>query len=145
MKKLSLALLSFLAVNVWAVDADSLPGIWAVPADEPLYHVSLTTQETGGKGILLDGIVVQTLEGAPETCRRCRGEQRGEPLMGMTLLNDIYRLGASWGGGTVLDPITGREWDAKFVISVDEKTVSVTLSNARFGTTITQQWARVEE
>ncbi|WP_158583946.1 DUF2147 domain-containing protein [Salinibius halmophilus] len=144
MRKLGLALLTVVSAVAWSADAEKIPGIWAVPADAPVYHVSLSTVEPPEGGMMLEGIITDTLDGAPETCRRCRGELRGQPLIGMTLLSETYNQGAFWGGGTILDPISGRVWQAKFLISVDEQQVTVNMSDPASGVNIDQTWQRVE-
>lgn len=51
-------------------------------------------------------------EPAPR-CVECEGERRGQPIKGMTILWGLGREDGEWVGGSVLDPESGKEYDAR--------------------------------
>lgn len=138
------ALLLTFSVSAWASDSSKVPGLWVMTDDDPRYVVSLTEEETGN-GVRLYGQVVEVLEGAASECRRCRGDRLGMPILGMDLLTDVFHQGSVWGGGAMLDPITGREWDVRFIISLDLQALTVELTNPTLSSTIVQKWRRVSD
>jgi uncharacterized protein (DUF2147 family) len=43
-------------------------------------------------------------------CGACRGDHKGKPILGMTVMWGVKRDGDGWDGGTVLQPTTGKEY-----------------------------------
>jgi uncharacterized protein (DUF2147 family) len=46
-------------------------------------------------------------------CRKCSGDLKDKPVIGMTLIRGLTRDGDSWDGGTILDPDTGNTYSAE--------------------------------
>jgi uncharacterized protein (DUF2147 family) len=46
-------------------------------------------------------------------CSACKGERKGKPIVGMTILWGLKRDGDGWGGGTIIMPLTGREYSVQ--------------------------------
>jgi len=46
-------------------------------------------------------------------CRKCKGELKDKPVIGMMVINGLKRDGDQWDGGTILDPGSGNVYSAK--------------------------------
>ena len=99
------ALCSTLAV------ADELTpvGTWTTidaATGKPTSVVQIT--DNGGK---LEGKVLEVLQsddGPHPNCKNCTGDRKDKPIEGMVILWDVVKDGASWSGGRILDPKTGK-------------------------------------
>jgi uncharacterized protein (DUF2147 family) len=49
-------------------------------------------------------------------CVDCSGEQKGKPVVGMQIMQNLSKDGSGWSGGTILDPATGKIY--KCLVSV---------------------------
>ena len=105
------ALLAALAAPAQAADPT---GRWKTIDDETGKVKSIVEiSETGGK---LRGKVVDVLHsdrGPNPTCDNCKGENKGKPIEGMTILWDLAPKGEGWEGGTILDPAKGKTYKSK--------------------------------
>ena len=65
----------------------------------------------------LQGRVVKIFDRPGDTpahlCRKCSGDLKDKPVIGMTLIQGLKRDGDSWDGGTILDPDTGNTYSAE--------------------------------
>jgi uncharacterized protein (DUF2147 family) len=46
-------------------------------------------------------------------CGACRGDLKDQPIVGMVILTHLKKDGDGWGGGTVLDPSSGKTYSAE--------------------------------
>ena len=46
-------------------------------------------------------------------CRKCNGDLKDKPVIGMTIMTGLKRDGDEWDGGTILDPDSGNVYSAK--------------------------------
>jgi len=46
-------------------------------------------------------------------CRKCKGELKDKPVIGMMVINGLKRDGDQWDGGTILDPGSANVYSAK--------------------------------
>ena len=49
-------------------------------------------------------------------CEDCSGDQKGKPVVGLQILQNLSKDGNNWSGGTILDPATGKIY--KCLVSV---------------------------
>ena len=51
-------------------------------------------------------------EGEPQnpTCLECKGERKGQPILGMMIMWDMKPKGNRWAGGRILDPENGKTY-----------------------------------
>lgn len=64
--------------------------------------------DIGGK---LEGKVLEVLQsddGPHPICKNCTGDRKDKPIEGMVIMWDVVKDGASWSGGRILDPKTGK-------------------------------------
>jgi len=50
-------------------------------------------------------------------CRKCNGDLKDKPVLGMTVLQGLKSDGDQWDGGTILDPDSGNVYSAKLKLS----------------------------
>src|SRR5215471_9761346 len=46
-------------------------------------------------------------------CKKCYGDLKDKPVLGMMIMNGLKRDGDEWDGGTILDPDSGNTYSAK--------------------------------
>ncbi len=54
-----------------------------------------------------------------ETCRKCPGDQKDAPMLGLTIVKGMKRDGNAYEGGTILDPRDGTVYHAQMELSDD--------------------------
>lgn len=79
-----------------------------------------------------------------ERCRKCAGDRRDAPVIGLVILRGMTRHGSEFEGGDILDPENGNVYRCKFALSSDGAKLLVRgyLGVSLFGRT--QTWTRVE-
>ena len=85
-------------------------GMWKTIDDRDGSEKSvIEIYEQGGK---LHGRVTKLLDGATyTTCDRCPGDQKGKPLVGMTIIHDLVKTPTGGTDGKVMDPNNGKTYD----------------------------------
>lgn len=81
-----------------------------------------------------DGIVSGTIvklfldpgEPADPRCTKCAGKQKDQPVIGMTVIENVHHNGTTYEGGTILDPESGRTYRVILAPSPDGHDLSVT-------------------
>lgn len=103
---------------------------------------------TNNNGIL-EGRIAGALrpnEPRQETCERCPDDRRGKKMLGLVILTGLKQQGqgasATWSGGKILDPDTGKIYDVKLELADGGRTLNVRgyLGIALLGRT--QRWQR---
>jgi uncharacterized protein (DUF2147 family) len=93
-------------------------GVWTTIDDETGKAKSVVEiYERDGK---LRGRVIELLENPGATCDKCTGEQKGRPVLGMTIMWDMERDGDEWSGGKVFDPEKGKTYRGKIWLEDDD-------------------------
>lgn len=81
------------------------------------------------EGEQFNGKLVKLFGTSPETksvlCNRCEGEQKGAPLLGLTVIKSMLRDGLDYGGGTLLDPLSGVKYFGELHMSGDGESLYV--------------------
>jgi uncharacterized protein (DUF2147 family) len=78
-----------------------------------------------------EGTVERILTNLPDDdpnhlCRRCTGDRKDKPIVGMTILWGLKHDGdATYDGGEILDPKNGKTYSAKATLDDDGKTLDV--------------------
>ena len=111
-KNLYVLVLAAIPAFAWA--QDSAAGRWKTIDDETGKVKSIVEiTDTGGT---LRGRVVEILQsdrGPNPACDKCKGENKGKPVKGMTILWGLKPGGEGWEGGTILDPAKGKTYKSK--------------------------------
>ncbi len=79
-----------------------------------------------------------------KTCIYCKGEDKDQPLIGLTIIKDLERDGDKYEDGTIFDPEKGKEYDAKIWVEDDAPNVLMVRGYIAF-LFRTQEWIRVTE
>jgi uncharacterized protein (DUF2147 family) len=64
-------------------------------------------------------------EPADPVCEKCPGALRGKPVLGLAVVRGLKPEGRHYGGGRILDPETGDEYDLQADLSPDGQSLSV--------------------
>jgi uncharacterized protein (DUF2147 family) len=77
-------------------------------------------------------------------CQNCPGDRHNQPILGLVFLEGMTQSGLDYNGGTVLDPETGKIYNAKMSLSPDGKKLTLRgyIGLSIFGRS--QTWTRVE-
>lgn len=120
MKKtlLSLLVLMFLAVTASA-QVDKIVGKWKTIDDKDGSEKSIVTIYKANNGHYY-GKVEKLFKEPNKKCLDCEGENKGKPIVGMIVLNNMIEKDGMLTGGTILDPANGKVY--KCNISLDAKT-----------------------
>jgi len=100
--------------------AQSPIGIWKTIDDKTGNEKShIEIFERDGK---LYGKVIKLLKDASTSiCSKCPGEYKDKPIVGIEVLKNLTKDGASWSGGTILDPNNGKEYSAYISLKSENK------------------------
>jgi|SRR5690625_113470 len=68
----------------------------------------------------ISGKVAEILdpEDRNSTCKKCPGDDKGKPILGMVIIKNLKKKGDVYKGGTILDPSSGRVY--KVQLSLEE-------------------------
>jgi uncharacterized protein (DUF2147 family) len=93
------------------------------------------TGEVGGWFLLFEkdgayqGAIAKTFgkpgEDPNPLCKKCEGDQKNAPLLGLVLIKGMKRTGLKYENGTILDPRDGKVYNALMEVSQDGKTLAV--------------------
>lgn len=93
----------------------------------------------------LVGQIAALRPGTPpdEPCPKCKGADKGKPLMGLVIMWGFKPDGAEWSGGTIMDPESGTTYSCSVkVVSKDELEVRGYVGISLLGRT--QHWKRMK-
>lgn len=120
-----LAACSTLAV---ASGADPIVGQWVQADDDTLApDAVIEIREAGG---VYSGTIIK-LYPAPDRpatprCTACAGALKDKPIVGLTVIEGVRRAGASFDGGSILDPETGKSYSVRIKPAPDGRSLAVT-------------------
>ena len=95
--------------------ADSPVGTWQTIDDhtgQPKALVQITQDGDGS----LDGKVIKGLnpnDRPDRRCTACTDVRKDQLILGMTIINDMKKVGDGWDGGQILDPENGKIYKCK--------------------------------
>lgn len=62
---------------------------------------------------VLSGRVEKILTDKPDArCAKCTDERKDQPVLGMTIITGMKRVGEQWEGGRILDPANGKVYSS---------------------------------
>lgn len=100
------ALSTILCLGQLAAQSNSPLGVWKSIDDktgEAKSHVEL--YQKNGKTY---GKVVKILTDKPNAkCDDCKGEKKGQPVLGLTIIENMTEVDGTWRNGTITDPESG--------------------------------------
>ena len=102
----------------------SVEGLWITQDDESGKQKSeVLIYKENGK---LYGKIVRLLlpEDQGKICVNCKGKDKGKPIVGLVIVNNLIWEGESWEDGTILDPKSGKLYDC-FITLEDNNNLKV--------------------
>lgn len=117
MKKNSICIVFLLLTNVFY--SQSVIGKWKTIDDETGKPKSIVEiYEKSGK-IYGKVIEILTPENKKKLCKDCEGEDKGKPVLGLTIVKGLTKDGDEYSNGKILDPKNGKLY--KCVLALEEK------------------------
>ncbi len=122
MKMLSCALTCALVLGVAGVayaDMDTPAGLWKTIDDKTGKERSLV-RILDNNGVFegrVEQIFEQPGDDLKHLCRKCEGERKDKPIIGMTFLWGLKKDGDRYSGGQILDPNNGKIYRAKMKLT----------------------------
>ena len=111
MKSLAIIFFTFITFQIFA---QSPVGVWKTIDDKTGEAKSeVTITDTNGK---LYGKVTKFLRKNTDPnkkCVDCKGAKKGQLIMGMNVVEGLWKEGDQWVGGTITDPENGKEYSCK--------------------------------
>jgi len=70
----------------------------------------------------LQGMIVELLLKPSDTiCKECKGYKRNQPVVGMTILEDMTQYKDHWANGKIMDPENGKYYKCKIYMEGNDK------------------------
>src|SRR4029450_10476234 len=143
---ISSCVLAFGLSGAAQADMDSPAGLWKTIDDKTGMERSLVriAENNGvfeGKG---EKIFQQPAEAPSHLCKKCDGERKDKPILGMTFLWGLKKDGDQYSGGEILDPKNGKIYRAKMRLTEGGRKLEVRgyIGLSLFGRS--QTWLRQE-
>jgi uncharacterized protein (DUF2147 family) len=151
MKRLFLIFISLIICHFsFASDGRDVFGYWKsfdmkTGKPEAIVLIYENNNRLYGKAVkLLPGMILELKEinEYPPLCKLCPDEFKNKPIVGLDFIYGLRKSGDVWKDGKILDPKTGKTYDAK--IWVDKNNPNILLVRGYVGPFFrTQKWQRV--
>lgn len=140
--------LALTVVATLLMGAASLPtaaGVWKQVDDSGKAGAFVTISEEGGVFVgRLSRLFLDPGDDPNPICKECPDDKLNRPLLGLVFIEGMKRSGLDYEGGTILDPETGKVYQAEMSLSPNgaELTVRGFVGLSILGQS--QTWSRVE-
>jgi len=120
-----LAFSLLMTTSAFSADMTSAVGNWVTIDDKtgkPSSVVKIT--QVGNE---LSGNIEKIMDPTKQNdvCDVCKGNNKGKPITGMTIMWGLKKTGAGWAGGAILDPKNGKVYKAKMALVDSGKKLKV--------------------
>lgn len=119
MKKLIATGILLLCTTV-GLHAQSVLGRWKT-IDDKTGQAKSIVEITENNGKIYGKIIEILTDKKDAICEKCPGADQGKPIKGLTIIRGLRKEGASYSGGTVIDPGTGKEYKCIIKLNGDDK------------------------
>ena len=113
-----------LLFHLFNPQGDSIEGVWVTQDDATGVKKSeVTIYWENNK---LYGKITKLLlpEDQGKKCVECKGEDRGKPIEGMSIVRDLVYVDDNFEDGTIMDPKSGKVYDC-YIVMEDDNTLRV--------------------
>ena len=118
-------------------------GVWKSIDDktgEAKSHVEV--YQKNGK---MYGKIIKILTDKPNAkCDDCKGDKKGQPVMGMVIIEGMQEVDGAWRNGSILDPQNGNVYGCVIWLEKDEPNELKVRGKHWTGIFRTQTWYRVK-
>lgn len=143
MKHFFFCFLMLLGIDNLTAQNASPFGVWKSVDDktgEAKSHVEV--YQKNGK---MYGKIIKILTDKPNAkCDDCKGEKKGQPVMGMVIVEGLQEVEGSWKNGTILDPQNGNVYGCAIWVEADKPNELKVRGKHWTGIYRTQTWFRVK-
>lgn len=145
MKQLAFIFLLLFSVILFADNMSPL-GKWKTIDDATGIEKSIIKiwEKNGEIFGTIESLFLNPEEDPNPLCTECKGNLYNQPIIGMTILNNLKKNGNEWNGGTILDPNNGKTYKCKIEVVDGGARLKV---RGFIGLSLlgrTQYWLRVE-
>lgn len=141
MKNVFVLIVSFFLTTTYA--QKTVLGKWKSIDDETgkaLGVVEIYEEEGKIYGKIIDILIPKDRN---KTCEKCPGEDKGKPILGLTVIKDLQKDGNEYNGGHILDPKHGKLYRCYINLENEDKLkIRGYVGISLFGRT--QYWHRVK-
>ena len=141
MKKLFLLIVVLFVTSIYA--QKTVVGKWKSIDDETgkaLAIVEIYEENNKIYGRILD---ILNPNDRKKTCQNCEGEDKGKPILGLTVIKGLKKDGNEYSGGKILDPKHGKLYKCYINLENEDKLkIRGYIGISLFGRT--QYWHRVK-
>jgi uncharacterized protein (DUF2147 family) len=116
MKKLLLSFALLLAISISGIgQVSKIVGKWKTIDDKDgsAKSIVLVFKATNGKYY---GKIEKLFKEPEKLCTECEGANKGKPVMGMMIINNMVESDGKLTGGTILDPKNGKVYKCKIEV-----------------------------
>lgn len=117
MKILCLIILFFCSISI---SGQSIVGHW-VTYDDKTNVKKATIEIYKNDNLYFAKIVESFVEGKSDFCETCKGKQKGRPIIGLGIIENLKKEGNIYTGGTILDPENGETYSCKIKLVTENK------------------------
>lgn len=108
-------------MSVQTIIAQDILGKWRTIDDETGDPKSIVNiYEKDGK-IYGDIVEILNPEKVNAVCSKCEGDQKDQPILGMTIINDMEKDGKVYEDGTIFNPSTGKTYTCRLKLESENK------------------------
>lgn len=120
-------------------------GLWKTIDDDGKTEKSLVKiSESGG---VFTGAVDTVFDKSKSAavCTKCDGDRKDKPIIGLQIIRGVKADGDNnWAGGSIMDPVTGKEYKVKMSLKDGGKKLDVRAFIGIAALGRTQTWVRAE-
>jgi uncharacterized protein (DUF2147 family) len=135
----------FLSTHLSFAATDTPAGLWQSIDDKSGKPRSLIriSESNGEYSAVVEKGLLPTDTG-DAVCDKCTDERKGQPIIGMTIVNGLKKNGEKYDGGKILDPDNGKIYKCKMTLNKagDELEVRGYIGFSLIGRS--QTWKRIE-
>lgn len=100
-----------------AVQADDITGLWRTVDEEGLSKSIVEIYQQGGE--YFGRITELLLDPEGTVCSRCSGDDKDQRVKGMVIIKNLQEKNGKYSGGTILDPVKGKQYRTKIWVEGD--------------------------